>query len=157
MASAAGVVAILDTLTFPEMMTILVIALVILGPEKLPDMAKQAGVWLNKLKQMSGNLQEEMRDVIDDPAMQPIKELGEFAAQPRRKLAEYAAAAQAEAEEEAAAEIEAAATASGDEHPMNDQSPVQPGSDDDPDVNTDEVPSDEAGAESQPDSVTPAP
>ena len=107
MAHASGVVALLDTLTFPELMTILVVALVVLGPEKLPGMARTAGRWLHKAQQLSANLQEDMKDVIEDPAMQPIKELGEFAAQPRKKLSEYAAAAQKEAEDEAAAEAEA--------------------------------------------------
>jgi sec-independent protein translocase protein TatB len=93
---SGGVVALLDTLTFPETITILVIALIVLGPEKLPGMARSIGGWMNKLKKMSANLQAEVREVMDDPQMQPLRELGEFAAQPKKKLAEYAMAAEAE-------------------------------------------------------------
>jgi sec-independent protein translocase protein TatB len=81
---------LLDTLTFPELITILVVGLVVLGPDKLPGMARQAGEWMAKLRAMSSNLQREVSSVLDEPEMQSLKELGEFAARPRAKLAEYA-------------------------------------------------------------------
>jgi sec-independent protein translocase protein TatB len=84
------VVALLDTLTFPEVMTILVIALIVLGPEKLPGVARQAGQWLSKLRSLSQSLQSEVREVLDDPDMAPLRELGEFAARPKSKLAQLA-------------------------------------------------------------------
>lgn len=84
------VVALLDTLTFPELMTILVIALIVLGPEKLPGVARQAGQWLSKLRSLSQSLQNEVREVLDDPDMAPLRELGEFAARPKSKLAQLA-------------------------------------------------------------------
>src|SRR6476659_9063294 len=111
---SGGVFALLDTLTFPETMTILVVALIVLGPDKLPGMARSIGEWMSKLKKMSANLQAEVREVMDDPQMQPLRELGEFAAQPRKKLAEYAMAAEAEVERDDAAadpETDAAAEA----------------------------------------------
>lgn len=96
------IVALLDSLTGTEVIVILVIALIVLGPDKLPGVARQAGRWFNQLRDLTSNLQNEVRDVLDDPTMQPLKELGEFAAQPRRKLAEYARQAALEAEEEEA-------------------------------------------------------
>ena len=97
MASAgSGLLALLDTLTFPELLAIIVIALVVLGPEKLPGAARTAGEWVQKLRALSASLESEVREVLDDPSMQPIRELGEFAAQPRRKLAEYARSAGAD-------------------------------------------------------------
>ena len=104
-----GVLALLDTLTFPETITIVVIALIVLGPEKLPGMARTIGQWMTKAKRMAANLQAEMRDVVDDPAMKPLRDLGEFAAQPRRKLAEFALAAEAEMSQEQAEAIMAEA------------------------------------------------
>jgi len=92
-AAGGGVLALLDTLTFPELLAILVIALVVLGPEKLPGAARSIGEWTAKIRAFSANLESEVREVLDDPSMQPIRELGEFAAQPRKKLAEYARAA----------------------------------------------------------------
>lgn len=88
--TAGAVVGLLDTLTFPELITILVIGLVVLGPEKLPGIARQAGQWMAKVRSMTSNLQQEVREVLDDPEMQSLRELGEFAANPRSKIAEYA-------------------------------------------------------------------
>ena len=67
---------LLDTLTFPELITILVVGLVVLGPDKLPGMARQAGEWMAKLRAMSSNLQREVSSVLDEPEMQSLKELG---------------------------------------------------------------------------------
>jgi sec-independent protein translocase protein TatB len=89
MRDSGAVLALLDTLTFPETLTILVLALVILGPEKLPTAARTIGLWISKAKSAASSLQSEMRDVMDDPQMQQLREFGEFAAQPRRKIAEY--------------------------------------------------------------------
>ena len=95
-----GMFALLDTLTFPETITLVVLALLVLGPDKLPTAAKTIGIWIQKIKTVSAGLQAEVREVLDDPAMAPLKELGEFAAQPRQKLAEYARAATADEPEE---------------------------------------------------------
>ena len=123
MTSGGGMLALLDTLTFPEMMTILVLALVVLGPEKLPGMARQAGQWMNKIKDVASQLQSEVADVMDDPAMKPLKELGEFAVAPRAKLAELARAAitdaEGEADTDAASEPVAPVVLVGPDHPMN--------------------------------------
>lgn len=85
-----------------ELLVIIVLALLVLGPERLPEMAKSAGKALAKFKTMSSGLQDQVQGVMDDPAMQPLKELGELASRPRQKLAEYAL--EAEAEERARAE-----------------------------------------------------
>lgn len=96
-----------------ELLIILVVALVVLGPERLPEVARGAGRLIHKLKTLTENLQEEMKDVVDDPSMGPIKEISEFAVRPREKLAEYAAEAEAEARQ-AAMEKEAAQRATID-------------------------------------------
>jgi sec-independent protein translocase protein TatB len=88
--STGPIVALLDTVTFPELMTFLVIALVVLGPDKLPGLARSAGQWVAKLRTMAENLQSEVTGALDESEMQSLKELGEFAVRPRAKLAEYA-------------------------------------------------------------------
>ena len=110
-----ALVALLDSLSGTEILVVLVVALIVLGPEKLPGVARQIGEWAAKLRSLTQNLQTEMRDVLDDPMMKPIKDLGEFAAQPRRKITELAMAAEAEAQAEAAAAREAAAIAAADQ------------------------------------------
>jgi len=109
---------ILDSLTGGEVIMILVAALLILGPERLPETARTLGQWMSKLRSMTSNLQSEVREVLDDPAMKPIRDVGEFVAAPRKKLVEFATQAEAEANAAkqiaddaaaAAAEAEAAA------------------------------------------------
>ncbi|MFN8051242.1 MAG: Sec-independent protein translocase protein TatB [Acidimicrobiales bacterium] len=118
--STGGMLGILDSLTGGEVLIILVVALLVLGPERLPETARTMGQWMSKLRSMTSNLQSEVREVLDDPAMKPIREVGEFVAAPRKKLMEFATAAEAEAEAakkvaedaaRAAEEAEAAAAA----------------------------------------------
>ena len=92
----AGLSAFLQNFSTGEMVVIAIVALVVLGPERLPEMARSLGKMLHKLKTMGESLRDEMGDVIDHPTMEPIKQLGELAANPRQKLAEYAMEAEAE-------------------------------------------------------------
>lgn len=94
--AGTGLTGFLQNLTGGEMIMIALVALVVLGPDRLPEMARGAGRLLHKFKTMTDGVQGEMRGVMDDPSMQPLKELGEFAARPRQKLAEYALEAEAE-------------------------------------------------------------
>lgn len=50
-----------------EMMVVLVIALLVLGPNKLPDAARQVGRALGELRRMSSGFQAEMRDALREP------------------------------------------------------------------------------------------
>lgn len=79
-----------------EIVVIAFLALVVLGPDRIPEMARGAGRLINKVRSMSSDLTGDMADVMNDPSMQPIRELGEFATRPRQKLAEYALEAEAE-------------------------------------------------------------
>lgn len=92
----AGLSAFLQNFSTGEMVVIAIVALVVLGPERLPEMARSLGKMLHKVKTMGESLRDEMGDVIDHPTMEPIKQLGELAANPRQKLAEYAMEAEAE-------------------------------------------------------------
>lgn len=51
----------------PEILVILVVALLVLGPERLPDAARQAGRVLAELRRMSAGFQAELRDAIQQP------------------------------------------------------------------------------------------
>jgi sec-independent protein translocase protein TatB len=50
-----------------ELLVILVIALIVLGPEKLPDAVRRAGRIYGELRRMSSGFQAELRDAIDEP------------------------------------------------------------------------------------------
>ena len=58
-----------------EIVIILLLALVILGPEKLPDFLRRAGRTYAELKKLGNNFQSEMRSVLDEP----MKEMRETA------------------------------------------------------------------------------
>lgn len=103
-----------------EILAIVILALVILGPDRIPEMARNAGKLIHKIKTMANGLQGQVQGVMDDPAMQPLKELGEFATRPRQKLAEYAL----EAEAEERAKVEDASIQAADEAP--DEAPAAP-------------------------------
>ncbi len=48
-----------------EILAILVIALIVLGPDKLPNAARQAGKYLNEFRRISSGFQDEIRGAMD--------------------------------------------------------------------------------------------
>lgn len=48
-----------------EVLVILLIALIVLGPDKLPNAARQAGKYLGDFRRMSHGFQRELRDAMD--------------------------------------------------------------------------------------------
>lgn len=50
-----------------EVMVVLLIALLVLGPTKLPDAARQVGRALGQLRSLSAGFQAEMRDALKEP------------------------------------------------------------------------------------------
>lgn len=48
-----------------EMLVILVLALIVLGPDKLPEAARKAGHFLSEFRRMSSGFQQEFRDAMD--------------------------------------------------------------------------------------------
>jgi sec-independent protein translocase protein TatB len=51
---------------FAELLAILGLALVILGPAKLPDAVRTAGRVMGELRRISGDFQRELRDALED-------------------------------------------------------------------------------------------
>jgi len=54
-------------LTGSEIMFLLIIGLVVLGPEKLPDAIRRVGRLYAELKRMSSGVQTDLRKVMDEP------------------------------------------------------------------------------------------
>lgn len=52
-----------------EALAILVIALIVLGPEKLPEVVRTVGRVMGELRRMSNSFQNELRDAVDDPRL----------------------------------------------------------------------------------------
>jgi Tat protein translocase TatB subunit len=51
----------------PEMLVILVVALLVLGPNKLPEAARQVGKAMGELRRLGAGFQAEMRDAMQEP------------------------------------------------------------------------------------------
>lgn len=63
---------------FLELVLIAVLALLVLGPERLPHAARTAGKWVGKAKRMASNLTEEVdRQLKAEELRERIKEAGD--------------------------------------------------------------------------------
>ena len=51
----------------PELLVILLVALLVLGPNKLPDAARQVGKFIGEMRRMSTGFQTELRDAMQEP------------------------------------------------------------------------------------------
>lgn len=51
----------------PELLVILLVALVVLGPTKLPEAARQVGRFVGEVRRMSSGFQDELRDAMQEP------------------------------------------------------------------------------------------
>ena len=55
-----------------ELMVILVIGLLVLGPKRLPEMARSLGKGLNEFRRASGDLRREFTAVADEARIDPV-------------------------------------------------------------------------------------
>ena len=55
----------------PEVLIILVVALVVLGPTKLPEAARQVGKAMAEFRRVSSGFQAEIRDAMQTPVAGP--------------------------------------------------------------------------------------
>ena len=58
----------------PEVTVILILALLIFGPKKLPELGKQLGKTLKSLKKASNEFQNELDQVINEPEKKDLPE-----------------------------------------------------------------------------------
>ncbi len=73
-----------------EIIVILLLALVVLGPEKLPDAVRKFTQTYSELKKMSSGFQSELKSALDEP-MREMRETANVvrdAADPRKVMAE---------------------------------------------------------------------
>jgi len=59
-----------------ELLVILLIALIVLGPTKLPEVARQVGSVAKELRRMSTSFQAEMKAALDEPTEAAARERG---------------------------------------------------------------------------------
>lgn len=59
-----------------ELLLILVVGLLVLGPTKLPEAARQVGRALSEVRRLGAGFQAEMRDALQEPVKQVPVEPG---------------------------------------------------------------------------------
>ena len=62
----------------PEVTVILIVALLIFGPKKLPELGKQLGKTLKSLKKASNEFQNEIDQVISESNVQSLSDKKDF-------------------------------------------------------------------------------
>ncbi len=86
-----------------EVLVILLIALVVLGPDKLPDAMRQAGRWMGEIRKISDGFRAEVRSAMDDPLEAAARERGAKAVADSKSTATNTAADTTDSDESAAA------------------------------------------------------
>lgn len=71
-----------------EILVILLVALVVLGPTRLPEAARQVGRVARELKRMSGDFQRELRQAVQEPVAETKALLKEPVAETKALLKE---------------------------------------------------------------------
>lgn len=51
----------------PELLVVLVVALIVLGPTRLPEAARQVGKAMAEVRRWNAGIQAEVRDAFNDP------------------------------------------------------------------------------------------
>lgn len=59
-----------------ELLVILVVALLVLGPDKLPEAARQIGKFMGELRKYSTGFQNELKNALDEPVETAARERG---------------------------------------------------------------------------------
>jgi TatA/E family protein of Tat protein translocase len=75
-----------------ELVVIFVVALVLFGPTKLPELARSLGRAMAEFRRASTDLRQTLREAVDEPRLAPPREAPEKpAAEPSRAAAAEAA------------------------------------------------------------------
>jgi sec-independent protein translocase protein TatB len=75
-----------------EVLVILLIALIVLGPEKLPDTARKVGNVVGELRRMSSGFQNEMRSAMEEITRPPLESVPEETETPTQSQPDDSAA-----------------------------------------------------------------
>jgi sec-independent protein translocase protein TatB len=79
---------------FSEILVIFVLALIVLGPEKLPRVVREVGRWVGRARAMARQFQEQLEEEVDvdrgrSIRPEPVRPVGGVPAQPASPEPEY--------------------------------------------------------------------
>lgn len=69
----------MGNLGWAEIAVIVVVALVVLGPEKLPGAARQIGNVIRQVRKISTGFQQELQNALDEPIEEEARRRGQIA------------------------------------------------------------------------------
>lgn len=105
---------------FTEMMIIAVVALVVLGPERLPKVAKQAGEWMGKLRRYVDDVKSDINRQMELDELRKIQSDVKEAAQSLQNSVQNVVAETTSELTSLNAAFEGAASTSTDDEPRTD-------------------------------------
>ncbi len=88
----------MGNLTFSEIIWIVVIILIVFGPNRLPELARKTGQFVAKARAAATALQRQITEEYGD-AVAPLKEVGDELKEVRKSLSESASTAARDIEE----------------------------------------------------------
>lgn len=106
---------------FAEIVFLLLLALLIFGPEKLPGMARSAGRTLSRFKAEASSTLDELKDSVDVAELRQTANVDEL-----REVADELRTTSAELERSATAGTSRSGTARSRQGPSGDDAPVDP-------------------------------
>ena len=78
----------MGNLGWAEIAVIMVVALVVLGPEKLPGAARQIGNIIRQFRRISTGFQQELQNALDEPVEAEARRRGELAVEQNKQGSE---------------------------------------------------------------------
>ncbi len=102
---------------FPELVVIAIVALIVLGPERLPKVARFAGLWVRRARAQWHSVKDELeRELAADELKRSLRDTEEALRDTERKVRESAAETEREFDD-LRASVKAPASASTPEAP----------------------------------------
>lgn len=80
----------MGNLGWAEVAVIVVVALVVLGPDKLPGAARQIGNVIRQVRRISTGFQQELQNALDEPIEAEARRRGELAVEQSKTASEPA-------------------------------------------------------------------
>lgn len=75
----------MGNLGWAEIAVIVVVALVVLGPDKLPGAARQIGNVIRQVRKISTGFQQELQNALDEPIEEEARRRGQIAVEEGRQ------------------------------------------------------------------------
>ncbi|WP_309571809.1 twin-arginine translocase TatA/TatE family subunit [Deinococcus sp.] len=73
----------------PELLLIALVALIVFGPRKLPELGKSLGAGLREFRKVTSSVTEEFKTTVDAPSIAPVQAVPATAVAARTEPAQH--------------------------------------------------------------------